>query len=558
MIEWSSSWGANHRIQESQLEVLPVKRRIPSFRPLASTAHDGVGATEPASLDVADVFHHCIDAFTRATNWGVVPIESTRQYPCRLVDNIVTEGSDDAGFWEDLPQVTMERAQGLLRAIEGVVARLERTERALADREAELATQVLMANCWSGVGELSARMRGVLESTARSIGAVAAAVYLLDEGTRHLKMRACFGLPTSRLVQPARDLRSSMADLESLLGNAVLLNDLHAAQEWYSPEAYRSAIVVPIGTETMPHGTLWFWSDHVRSYQPHEIEVANLAAGRLMSEIEHALLGGEAVEGRKLIKWVVEGGESFSSMLPDCQVLHEDYDLGGWSQQQGAMGGAFHHWGLTTEGKLLVGAGAAQSNQVGGGVVAASALALLRALGDRGEALKQIFQQLNEQHASAGETGWHLNMAALQLNPISGTGLACSAGDQHWVVLSKHGIRQVGSSLPRLGSDLDLAYLPGRFVLQPGEMLVSFSGRMFRSSVERDGEVRVGGGRGFEIPSEGTGLDMGKMFRFLLDWREEPAQDLANSVAEQLPLLDATDAEPGDRSFVVLKNLRSL
>lgn len=554
-------WGAYHRIQESQLEVLPVKRRIPSFRPLASTALDAAGKTESASLDVADVFHHCIEAFTRATNWGVVPIESTRHYPCRLVDNIVTEGADDAGFWEELPQVTMERAQGLLRAIEGVVSRLERTERALSDREAELATQVLMSSCWRGVGELSARMQGVLESTTRSIGAVAAAVYLLDEGTRNLKMRACFGLPTSRLVQPARDLRSSMADLESLLGNAVLLNDLQAAQEWYSPEAYRSAIVVPIGTETMPHGTLWFWSDHARSYQPHEIELANLAAGRLMSEIEHAFLGGEVVEGRNLIKRVVEGGESFSSMLPDRQVLHEDYDLGGWSQQQGAMGGAFHHWSITTEGKLLVSAGAAESNQVGGGIVAASALALLRALGDRGGALKQIFQQLNEQHARSGETGWQMNMAALQLNPIAGTGVACSAGDQHWVVLSEQGIRHVGSSLPRLGSELDQAYLPGRFVLQPGEMLVSFSGRMFRGSGMWQGAPKGGGvdsvGSRGAIPSEGTGLDMGKMFRFLLDWRDEPAQDLANSVAEQLPLLDATDAELGDRSFVVLKSLRS-
>ena len=538
-----------------------MKRRIPSFRPLVSNATDTAGKTEPASLDVTDVFHQCMEAFTRATNWGVVPIESKRRYPCRLVDNIVTEGADDAGFWEELPHVTMERAQGLLRAIEGMVARLERTERALSDREAELATQVLMANCWSGVGELSARLEGVLESTARSIGAVASAMYLLDEGTRNLKMRACFGLPKSRLVQPARDLRSSMADLESLLGNAVLLNDLNAAQEWYSPEAYRSAIVVPIGTETMPHGTVWFWSDHARSYQPHEIEVANLAAGRLMSEIEHAFLGGQVVEGRNLIKRVVEGSESFSSMLPDRQVLHEDYDLGGWSQQQGAMGGAFHHWSLTTEGKLLVAAGAAQSSHVGGGVVAASGLALLRALGDRGGALKQIFQQLNEQHASTGETGWHLNLAALQLNPIAGTGLACSAGDQHWVVLSERGIRHVGSSLPRLGSELDQVYLPGRFVLQPGEMLVSFSGRLFRNGGLELGEHGVGAGvsvgsRG-GIPSEGTGLDIGKMFRFLLDWREEPAQDLANSVAEQLPLLDATDAEPGDRSFVVLKSLRS-
>jgi hypothetical protein len=51
-------------------------------------------------------------------------------------------------------------------------------------------------------------------------------------------------------------------------------------------------------------------------------------------------------------------------------------------------------------------------------------------------------------------------------------------------------------------------------------------------------------------------MDMAKLIRFLIDWRDEPAQDLANSVAEQLPLLDPSSLEPRDRSFVILKNLR--
>ncbi|MEY2613177.1 MAG: hypothetical protein RL069_1989, partial [Planctomycetota bacterium] len=59
-----------------------------------------------------------------------------------------------------------------------------------------------------------------------------------------------------------------------------------------------------------------------------------------------------------------------------------------------------------------------------------------------------------------------------------------------------------------------------------------------------------------QIPREGSPMDMAKLIRFLIDWRDEPAQDLANSVAEQLPLLDPSSLEPHDRSFVILKNLR--
>jgi len=151
-----------------------------------------------------------------------------------LQDNIVSEGREESDSWDELPQVTMDRAQGLLRAIESLAARLELAENSLAEREAELASQVLVSHCGVQGRELSARIAEVLESSSKSIGAVAAAFYLLDEDTSQLKMRACFGLPKSRLFAAPRDLRSSLADLESLLGNAVLLNDLQAAQEWYS------------------------------------------------------------------------------------------------------------------------------------------------------------------------------------------------------------------------------------------------------------------------------------------------------------------------------------
>jgi hypothetical protein len=46
------------------------------------------------------------------------------------------------------------------------------------------------------------------------------------------------------------------------------------------------------------------------------------------------------------------------------------------------------------------------------------------------------------------------------------------------------------------------------------------------------------------------------MFKFLRDWREEPAQDLASSIAEQLPALDELESASCDRALIILKNLR--
>ena len=73
----------------------------------------------------------------------------------------------------------------------------------------------------------------------------------------------------------------------------------------------------------------------------------------------------------------------------------------------------------------------------------------------------------------------------------------------------------------------------GRFVLEPGEMLVAFTSRML-----------------------GDDFDISRMLKFLRDWREEPAQDLACSIAEQLPVLDELTMDPSDRALVILKSLR--
>jgi hypothetical protein len=101
------------------------------------------------------------------------------------------------------------------------------------------------------------------------------------------------------------------------------------------------------------------------------------------------------------------------------------------------------------------------------------------------------------------------------------------------MVMGDRGVRYVGSSLPSLGSDPDLQIAMGRFVLEPGEMLVAFTSRMLSEH-----------------------FDLTRMIRFLKDWREEPAQDLACSIAEQLPILDELTSTPSDRALVILKSLR--
>jgi serine phosphatase RsbU (regulator of sigma subunit) len=521
-----------------------VKRRIPSFRPLSIPQKNHSDGFDNPGLEIPDggsqdSIDECLRAFSNATNWGVdlYPAKTTGQQPyfARLVDNLITPGpqadpdlQDSDAHWDQLPSVSMHRAEALLDQIGKLVQRIDKTETALRDREAELSTIVAFSNHSAPSKELAARLESVLESTARSLGAVAAALYLLDEDTTSLKLRASYALPKSRFLAPARDLPSSLADLEALTGNAVLLSDIQAAREWHSPEPYRSALVVPI------------------------------AAGRLMGEIEQSILGAEVTMARQIAKHIDAAADFQNSLMADRQILHEDFDLGGWSHQQHLIGGAFHHWNLNQQGKLSIAVGAANSNHATGSMVATSALTLLEAferihpLGPETQSarlshpLRAAIQAINVQHCNRNQDTWQLNMTALEIHPASGSAVACSAGQMHCVILGDRGIRHVGSVIPRLGSNPDDPCRLGRFTIESGDMLVAFTSRLLGES-------------SLDPRNPSTSLqrfDAARMLKFLRDWREEPAQDLACSIAEQLPALDELETAPSDRALIIVKNLR--
>ena len=306
-----------------------------------------------------DEIRAVLKSFSEATNWAVCDrpkqaesrAESRNDVPSphlpqskmsrrwRLVETAVQDGIADLADLGYMPSVPMDSAQELLVAIERLVDRLDLAEETVRRQEAELATSVGVTNHSDRQRETADRLESILDSVSRAIGAVAGAIYLLDDETSSLKLRSSIGLPKSRLTCPPRDLRGSLADLEALLGNAVLLNDIELMRDWPSPEPFASALVVPIGSSTMPHGTMWFWSENTRSYSPTEVEVANLAAGRVMSEIEQSILGQEVHQSRVIQKQFDTASVTQASLLPNSQILNKDFDVNGWTFQNGSGDG---------------------------------------------------------------------------------------------------------------------------------------------------------------------------------------------------------------------------
>ena len=80
-----------------------------------------------------------------------------------------------------------------------MLGELDLTRRALAQREAELAAGVPITKRSDEEQHLLDRLETALASGMQAVGGQAAALYVLDEETTELKLRACVGLPPSRL-----------------------------------------------------------------------------------------------------------------------------------------------------------------------------------------------------------------------------------------------------------------------------------------------------------------------------------------------------------------------
>lgn len=138
--------------------------------------------------------------------------------------------------------------------------------------------------------EISAFLQTQLKNTGKILRCESAALYMLNKDSTLLKLRAIWGLPQEKLLEPARSLRKSLADMESLLGQAVILNDPFLFEIWNPPEVFPSAVCVPVCSDAAVYGTLWFFADRKRDFSTDDLGILEITSGRITSEIEKAAL----------------------------------------------------------------------------------------------------------------------------------------------------------------------------------------------------------------------------------------------------------------------------
>ncbi len=382
--------------------------------------------------------------------------------------------------------VEQESARALASALSGMVGELIQVRHALWQRAAELAAGVPVVPHPDEQQHLAARLQAVLKGGAEALGCQAAALYLLDEATTELKLRSSWGLPPDRMTAPARPLRGAVADLEALLGHAVVLSNPELMRHWKAPENVAAAVCVPVSTPTTLLGTLWVYCTERRDFDDRQTNILEVVAGRLAADLEREILLREGIDAARFKRQLAAVEQLQQNQLPAISPVLDGWDLSGWTLQSESVGGDFYDWFCLPDGLLAAAVGDAMDRGLQAAMAAGALKAALRAHGQYHRQAEQALKQINLTlwTGSAGDQYATLFYGLIE----TGTGRVCycSAGRPGIVLLRNGRWESLSHPSPPLGEGPETNYEPFGCELQPGEALVAFTDG-FRDATDREG-----------------------------------------------------------------------
>lgn len=373
------------------------------------------------------------------------------------------------------PVLSRGPALALASALSGVLQELQKTQHALWQREAELAAGVPIAARSNEKQHLAQRLEQVLQSGTEAVGCVAAGLYLLDDATANLKLRASYGLPEERLLDSARPLQGSVGDLEALVGHAVVIEDTSLLPHWRVPEKFPAAICVPVSTSSTPLGTLWLFADSIRDFTDAQTNLVEIIAGRIASDLEREMLVSEGVKSKKARTQIAAASTWQQQRLPSISPMLEGWQLAGWTTQSDHLGGDFYDWSIDPQGYLALAVGDAHGSLLQAGLTSAVAQAALKSHSGYGQSPRRVLERLNETlwTGSTGDefTSLFFGRVDLAANKIQGA----LAGSTAVLLIGEGGHELLTTDALPLGALPETVFTQWERAIRPGEVMLAMS-----------------------------------------------------------------------------------
>lgn len=370
-----------------------------------------------------------------------------------------------------------EATERLAAAIAELWQEMAGTRRALRDREAELAAAgVAFVSHASEPERLAERLEAALRFAAENVGCQAAALYLLDPATTELKLRSSWGLPEGRFTERARPLRGAAADLEALIGHAVVLSDDQLWDLWKAPEQFAAGVCVPISTPTMPLGTLWFFSRHARDFGERETGLLEIVAGRVASDLERELLLAQLTLERDQHRQVEALNDLCHQQCPSSAPLVDAWQIAARRSDNDVPCGSFYDWFAGSDGATILAAGQACRGGLEGAMTAAATRAALRATALANSPVDSLLANVNTVLWTGSAGGQSMGLACAAIEPTTGSLTLATSGQVAALVVGTNGYRLLGAPSAPLGASEACEALLQAHDVRAGEAIVVVAG----------------------------------------------------------------------------------
>ena len=190
--------------------------------------------------------------------------------------------------------------------------------------------------------QVKQQINQILATASTALVADWAAVYLLDDDTQNLILiDSC---TTSKSLQQADEIRTlqfSTADLEALTGHVVTLESEQRMAYWNAPIHAKSGICVPLVSNEMPIGTVWFGFDNGLEPAQSQSALCEVIADRIVDYLTSRLMPHRVAQQNELSNLAKQWQHS---RLVYKQVEIEGWDIHGWINPESPIHHTFYDW----------------------------------------------------------------------------------------------------------------------------------------------------------------------------------------------------------------------
>ncbi|MBR0237891.1 MAG: SpoIIE family protein phosphatase [Thermoguttaceae bacterium] len=447
---------------------------------LSQNAEADVNASDPSSepsplLSLFQDKKAGVDSVTKQSGQqrNSVPVE-IRLSDGKTHEVGVIEYASAGSVWSSFVALARQAAS----AIADMVGESLTTRYQLWRRESELASKSVLTNCHlTEDRQLAFMLQDILHGTADALGCVAGAMYLLDDKTSELKMRSCWGLPTERLMEPARPLRGS-ADLEAMLGRVVILEDENSMREWRSPEDFQSGLCVPIISQSNILGTVWFYSQNARRFSNRQVKMAELTSGHLAAELERDALTGLCHDHESIKKELTAAALIQKNQAPICAPWFEKWDLAGKVRQKRDFGGNFYDWFTMPDGKIVCALADCQDEGITAALTASMVKSSLRSHAQYQFDANDLMGQIDRTIWSSSAADQYVNLFCATLDSNSDRVYFSTAGKIKVYRVSSSKAERLSQETAMLGQTPETEFASDSVELNKNEALVILSSKI--------------------------------------------------------------------------------